>query len=46
VYRSVHPVSIRRDMSVVIIELCMDADKCWTVRELAEHAGISGSAVH
>jgi len=37
VYCSVRPVSIHRDILVVIIELCMDADKCWTVRELAEH---------
>ena len=45
VHRSGHPVSIHRDMSMVIIELCMDADKCWTVRELAEHTRISGSSV-
>ena len=35
-------MSIRRDMSVLTTELCADADKCWTVREPAEHTGISG----
>lgn len=37
-----HSVSIHTDMSLAIIEQCMDGDRHWTAKKLAEHAEISG----
>lgn len=37
--------SFHIDMSVGIIEQCMDGDKHWTAKELPEHTGICGPTV-
>ena len=38
-------VSVHTDMFVVITEQSMDADRRWTVKEVAEYTGIYGSTV-
>jgi len=38
-------VCLHTVMAVVIIDLCLDEDRFWTVKELPEHVGISGSTV-
>jgi hypothetical protein len=38
-------VCLHTDLAVDIIDLCLDEDRLWTVKELPEHVGISGSTV-
>jgi hypothetical protein len=39
-FRSAHT-----DVSVAIIDRCLDENRCWTVKDLAEHRGTSGPTV-
>jgi hypothetical protein len=38
-------ICLHTDMTVALTEQCMDEDRHWTVKDLAEHTGISGTTV-